>query len=160
MSHHDELTFDDLESLKPVEVPFSYGGTRYVLREASGEAAASWKAAQLRAHRPTADGKLLPTPELVETEPLLVSLCLYRADATGAIPTDRNGGPCPKSLVPAKEVKALPSRVQRFLFEQAQKVSRIGKYEEDLESMKRLRAYLDERIKELEAAQAEDGPGN
>jgi hypothetical protein len=156
----DELTFDDLESLKPAEVPFSYGGTRYVLREASGEAAASWKAAQLRAHRPTADGKLLPTPELVETEPLLVSLCLYRADASGGIPADKAGGPCPKALVPAKEVKALPSRVQRFLFEQAQKISRLGQYEEDLARMKALRTYLDERIGELEAAQREGGPGN
>lgn len=157
----EELTFEDLESLKPAEEPFSFGGRHYVLAEASGEAAGQWRAAQLRAHRPGPDGKLTPTPELVDTEPLLVSLCLYRCSEPGVLPRDRDGRPDDKARVPAKDVRAVfPSRVQRFLFDRAQKISRLGAYEEDLASMRRLRAYLDERIGELERAAAEGGPGN
>lgn len=156
----DELTFADLDSLAPAEVPFGYGGRKYVLCEASGEAAGAWKAAIFRAHKAGPDGKMHPTEAMVDTEPLLVSRCLYNADADGKVPLDKQGQRDGKALVNIQAVKALPNRVQRLLFDQAQKISRLGPYEEDLPKMKALRDFLNERIAEMESVAAEDGPKN
>lgn len=113
----DELNFDDLT---PIELPVSVAGKRYVLREATEAAACQWRNAMMQATELGSDGKPTRVRNLADTEPLLVSLCLFTAE---------EGKP-----VPVATIKGWPARVVKRLFEKVKDVSDLdekGKKEPD-----------------------------
>ena len=138
----EELNFD----LKPVEVPVKIGEQRYVLREASEEAARQWNNAKLRAARMNADGKTTSIDGLADAEPLLVSLCLCMMDPkTGETRTDRNLNPV---TVSQATVLSWPARVVKPLYEKALAISNLdGK--DTPEALETEIANLQERLAKL-----------
>lgn len=103
----DAMVFEDVA---PLTVPVTIGKDEYVLKEASGDAACRWRNAQLRAAR-MVEGKITGVGDIADTEPLLVSLCLFT----------REGKP-----VPLATVRAWPNRVQKALFERAKAISHLN----------------------------------
>lgn len=108
MSASDETAFD-FSSLAPREIPVvGPDGARYVLREASADAAIRYRELNLRARR-LEDGKLVGwTGEMVQSDVVLVAHCLYRTDAAG----NRTG-----VTVPVELVRGWPDQVQAKLYD-------------------------------------------
>src|SRR6516162_4324851 len=59
----------DYSDLTPVEVPVKIGGKRYILREASGDAAVRYHNANLKVYRYNDAGKLIGMEGTADTEP-------------------------------------------------------------------------------------------
>lgn len=151
----------DLGDLEPAEVRYRIGGQLYVLREATAGAVASWRNAQLKAARLGPDGKPVSMGDAADSEPLLVSLCLFRLDD--------KGGAWPVDL---KTVRSWKSRVQRPLFEKLVEISGLSREEtpeglearmsELAEKLAKARggdADLERKLAEIRAKAAEIGNG-
>ena len=119
----DELLEFDLT---PIEIPVkiqSIDGivTDYVIREATGAIAGTYRDAQLACARFETKGQPASVKGLSEVEPLLVSLCLFDSENKNVLKTT---------------VKSWPSRVQKALFEKIKKISELDEAEEDEETVK------------------------
>jgi Asp-tRNA(Asn)/Glu-tRNA(Gln) amidotransferase C subunit len=149
MPRLEEVIFDDLE---PIEVPYRIDGTLYVLREASGDAAVKYRNACMRAAR-FSEGKIAGIEGAADAEPLLVSLCLYKADKDGNVPVDRQGNADPRWLVPAQTIKRWPQRVQKALFAKVKAISRLEEDDtETEESLLRQQAEIDAKLTKIQAS--------
>lgn len=101
----DPLVFNDLE---PAAVPVVLGAHTYTLCEASTDAAAKYKAAQLRGAK-TGKGRLQPSYDsIAEANLLILGLCLF--DTAG-------------SAVGTDFVRRLPARVTEPLFDRLKLLS-------------------------------------
>ncbi len=107
-----EMSFD----LTVTEVPVTISGEKYVLREASGDAACRYQNAQVACMRMT-DGQVSKVTAIADTQPLLVSLCLLKLVQK----PDSDG--VEKRLVSISTVRSWPSRVVKDLFETAKEIS-------------------------------------
>jgi hypothetical protein len=105
------LNFDDLATL---EEHFAFQGASYVLREPTAEAACRWKNAITRAVRMGPDGKPSGVVDIADTDPLLVSLCLWEVKDGKEVP------------VPLATVRSWPSRVLNRLFERAREMGELN----------------------------------
>ena len=149
----DPIVFTDLA---PLQVPVELGGNKFILTEASGNAAVEWKNAIMLATR-MEEGKVVGLGELADSEPLLVSKCLYYADKDGGLPVRGNQAD-PSKLVPLNLIRSWPAKVVRKLFQRVQEISLLNEtnQEETLET-------LDEKIAELrsrrEALERTEGAG-
>jgi hypothetical protein len=123
-----ELDFNDLSV---IEVPVKVAGRNYVLREATEEAACRWRNHMLRATRIGQDGRPTGIGDLADSEPLLVSLCLFEAKEDGTA-----GAP-----VKLAAVKGWPSRVVGRLFAKAKQISELEEKED--------RAALEQRLRDI-----------
>lgn len=144
----EPLIFDDIA---PVEIPVRVGSRSYILREASEAAASQYKNAQLKAMKlaESADGsKHSSIDGMAETEALLVSLCLFEKT--------ENGG---ERTVPILEIKKLPHRIIKPLFEKAEAISGLQNKETKEEIVKKIKELqgklqktnAEERTEESEA---------
>lgn len=115
---YTELSFDSLEL---IEQPVRIEGKLYKLREASGAAACKYRDALLSQTELGADGKAGKIKVNTETEPLLVSLCLF----------DPEGNP-----VPLATVMGWPSRVIKQLYNRAKEISELDEKEKKAEEGK------------------------
>lgn len=147
------LVFDDLE---PICVPVRVGPKDYILREASGDAACKWRNAITRVTR-MQDGKVSSVGDIADTEPLLISLCLFE------IQRDKDGKPSsdppvadPKRPVSEKVIRTWPHRVQRALFDKARAISELEE-KETAEDLEKKIADLQEKLAKLREG---DGPKN
>lgn len=141
MADTTSLNFDDLT---PYEEEFTLLGKRYALVEATGEAAVRYQNALFKATR-TENGKMLPGDKLADTEPLLVSLCLFEVTDKGRV------------RVPEAAVRQLPNRAQKRLFAKILEVSDIRPKDEPKtleEKADRLRVELREAEEAAVAGQA------
>lgn len=120
MSPNDSMTFDDVT---PMEVPVRIGDRQYILREADEGAACAYRNAIINSARTNDQGKVIGHDGLADVEPLLVSLCLYRANGEGKMALTKEGAPDRSYLLGMAGVKALPSRVVKPLFERAKQIS-------------------------------------
>lgn len=127
-----EITLD-FSDLKTIEIPFSFRGKSYILREAGCDAACKWRNSILKGTRFAADGKATQVENLADSEPLLVSLCCFEL-------LNREGTVHYRP-VPVQEVRGWPSKMVKKLFETAKEISELG--EEETVS------DIDKRIKEL-----------
>ncbi len=128
MSDIKELKFD----LSVIEIPVNIENKKYILREASGAAACSYRNAMIECTQLGPDGKPTKLKGIANVEPLLVSLCLF---------DDKN------KRVPVATIQSWPSRIQKTLFDKAKEISELGEEEEeDIKSLKSQRAEIDERI--------------
>lgn len=116
----------DFADLAPVEIKVNLFNKKYVLCEASGDAACKYRNAQLKGVKIGTDGRPQSIPENVaDSEPLLVSLCLYEADKDGKLRYDKDNLPDPKFRVAIGTVRSWPSRIQKKLFEKVREISQL-----------------------------------
>ncbi len=139
----DSLVFDTVE---PIEVPVSIGKHKYVLREASGAAACKWRNAQLKASK-IVDGKVSGLEGMPDTEPLLISYCLFCVDSTGAV----------TQTVPLEIIRGWPYRIQRGLFAKLKEISALEEKETKATLEKRQKEVTD-KLKGLEEDEAKNLP--
>ncbi len=143
----NDFNFDDLSV---TEVPVSYGGIKYILREASEDVAAAYRNASIAGAK-LEDGKLVEMPgNIAGVQALLVSRCLFPITGEGEVST---------KPVPQKVVGGWPSRVVKPLFEKVKEISELDE-EEDLEALFKQRDKLNERISELEEGAVKNGPND
>lgn len=120
---YDPMSFD----LTPICIAVTVGNKKYALKEASGDAAVRYRNAQLGCTELGPDGKPKKIVGIGDTEPLLVSLCLFEVtevDAEGNIvKTGAN--------VPVNTIRSWPARIQKALFEKIKEVSEIDKEDEE-----------------------------
>lgn len=129
----EPLVFEDITRQ---QVPVKIAGEDYVLIEANGDVVYKYRNAVLKATRMSSTGKLQSVDGLADTEPLLVSLCMFK------VIQGMDGKPKhhPVSLA---TVRAWPAHVCKALFDKAKAISRL---DEDRDTVK----TLDEKILELQ----------
>jgi len=153
----------DFENLAPVEIPVPIGPSRYLLREASEGAVVQWRDSQVAKAKFGEEGGLQGIGAIAESEPLLVSLCLYElaaaADRTtrpvyrhdevfGYFRCKINGDPEPRHLVPLTTVRGWPARIIKPLFEKLKEISGL----DEKDSPQLLRKQLKRLVKLLRDA--------
>lgn len=126
-----EDNLDDLADLSPQAFPFQFQGKSYVLREASEDAAVRWRNAQLAATK-LEDGKVSGVDGMADTEPLLVSLCVYEQLY------DAQGSPTDTKPVQKPTIRLWPAKVVKRLFEKIKEVSDLTEKEDKAALEKRL----------------------
>ena len=102
------MSFDE----SPIEVPVSIQGKKYVLREASGDAARKYHNAVLSSTQLGPEGKPSRIKGMADVEPLLVSNCLFSVDDEGQ-----------QVPVLLQTILDWPARVQKGLFERIKDIS-------------------------------------
>lgn len=127
---NESMNFD----LTVAEIPVTIGGRSYILREADGEATVKYENARLRYTEVQGD-RVVAVDGMSNTQPLLVSLCLFDAETGKPVPEDT--------------IRKWPGRVQKSLFERAKEISQIDQ-PSDLKALKESRDKIERRIKELE----------
>lgn len=119
------LNFDDLE---PIEIPFNLLGQRYLLKEASEDAACRYRN-KLMESSTMVDGKTTSIKGMADAEPLLVAFCMFH------VTIDNNGIRNLKQLT-LEEVRAFPSRVVKKLFAKIQEISDLKEAKTEAEADK------------------------
>lgn len=120
----EELVFDDIT---PVSVPVRIAGKDYVLRETTGDASCKWRNALLAATKLGSDGKPTSLSGMADSEPLLVSLCLFEVYDQGGERKERS--------VPLGVVRAWPYRLVKALFNRAKQISHLDEEQESEEAL-------------------------
>jgi len=138
----EEFNFDSLEL---IEVPFRHAGVDYVLREATGEAARQYRNAVIACTQFNSDGKPMSIKNVANVEPLLVHLCSFQAGKMGA-------------QVSLDKVKSWPARMVKRLFDKAKEISHLDEVSESLDSLRKKREEIDQKILQME--KAEESLGN
>ncbi len=132
----NDLNFSDLSI---IELPVQVGENSYTLREANEATAVKWRNATMAAAR-FRDGSISGFSGIADSEPLLVSLCLFDKD-------NKN--------VHIDTVKEWPARIVKTMFEKAKEISELGETEE---TVKELEDRL-QKAKEVEEAAKNDKEG-
>ena len=127
------LDFSEEEIIIPVPVR----DKEYLLKEIAGEDALTYKNEVARCAKFNAEGRMTQTVGLPATQTMLISFCLYEADGI--------------TRVSLKEVRAMPQKALQGMFMTILKVNNMAGVE-TLEELKKERAELDERIREMEEA--------
>lgn len=122
----------DFSNLELIELPVKVGDTNYTLREALEATAVIWRNSNMAAAT-FRDGGISGFRGIADSEPLLVSLCLF----------DESGNNVKLSVV-----KGWPARVVKKLFEKAKEISELGEMED---TIKQLEEKL-QKAKETEEA--------
>jgi hypothetical protein len=135
----DDFNFDDLT---PFEVPVTYKGKKYVLREASEDARCKYRNSLMGSAKLGPDGKPVSISGMADCEPLLVSLCLCQVNGDGSIRLDTSGNP---SLLPLLTIRSWPSRIVKRLYEKAKDISDL----KEEEPQKAMEKRFEETCKDL-----------
>jgi hypothetical protein len=137
----------DFTDYTPWEQLVGYAGTKYMLREATGEAARLYRTASLRGVELDRDEDANKTTTrrleaITGVEPLLVSLCLFSENPAKPGTFD----------VPVSEstVGSFPSKVQKAWFDKIKDVSDLDEGK-DPASLKKQRERLTALINKIEA---------
>ncbi len=125
----NDLNFSDISL---IELPVQVGAMEYTLREASEATAVQWRNATMAAAR-FRDGNISGFTGIADSEPLLVSLCLFNGDGKN---------------VPIDTVKEWPARVVKPLVEKDKEISELGETEDTIEQLEEKLA----KAKEVEEA--------
>lgn len=133
MSAENQAALDnfDFDSLVEYSKEFSKDGILYAIREASGDAAYKYRNRVSKCFKLGADGKPLAMEELADTEPFLVSLCLF---------TKLDNKP-----VPATVIRSWPNKICKTLFAKIREVSELDD-DQDLDTLEEQLTELQEKI--------------
>jgi len=132
-----DVDLNDLETLKPFAKDFTYDGTDYVLREASGGAIVEYDNADdaTRTYNPET-GKLIGIKDRAKLVPLLVSHCIFKKSDN--------------SNVPLATIEKWPDRVLKRLYKAIRQVSDLeGSPDEITLLIKAMKAEGQGRLKSL-----------
>lgn len=143
----------DFGDLAPIQVPITIRKVKWILLEASGDAATRFKNANMAAGRFSPDGQRISLVGLADSEPLLVSLCLYKADKDGNLPVDAQGNADPRARASIEFVKAQPNKFQRQLFDIIKEISPDLDETPTIESIDKQIAKLQEMRAKLVSSQ-------
>lgn len=103
-----------LEDLSPIEIPFTYQKVEYVLVEANNDAAVKWRNELMKAAR-MKDGEVVSVNNMADTEPFLVSMCLFRLKEDGKT----------RVAMTIPQVRALPNKVVQKLHAKVIEISEL-----------------------------------
>jgi hypothetical protein len=121
-----EFDLSGFEELEPKHVDFPIGGKPYRLKEATGAAAVEWRNASIKAAK-MRNGKVIGMEGLADTEPLLISKCLFQLvekdGKTKEVPVTRH------------TIMSWPARIQKRLFDMVTEMSDLK--EETTEALQR-----------------------
>jgi len=120
MSEVKELNYDDLE---PQSRVVSFRKNKYILTEASADAAAKYRNASMKSMRTNEAGKIIGVEGLADGEIVLVSQCLFYADKNGELRLDEFGNPDRRHLVPEAHIRGWPNKIQKDLYEAVKEMS-------------------------------------
>lgn len=126
MSNTEPINYD----IALIKFPVTVRGVKMWATEADGEAAGKYRAASLRGVEMDIkeDGSRTSKKmdAIADTEPTLVSQCLYYAGDDGELRLNSDGDPEKTFLVPITKVKKLPAKVQKDLFERIKEISDLS----------------------------------
>lgn len=108
--------------LEATVVPVFIGEEEYELREASAAAACLWQNDFLSKAKIGPDGKIQSAKGIADSEPYLVSLCLFEKESG--------------KRVELSTVRSWPSRIVKDLFKKAKDISGLEDTDEEKESAK------------------------
>ena len=145
----EQMRFDDLA---PQHVEVYVGQKKYYLCEPSEDAVCKFRNAVSRETK-WQDGKLAYVGNMADTEPMLVSMCLYRATDDGSLPVDGNGRPDQKHLMALSAVRSWPARIVSALYKKART---LGNLDED-DSPDGLQRQIEELQNRLDAVRNGEG---
>lgn len=138
-------------NLDVIEIPVKIGPKDYVLVEASGGSVCKYKNAMLGTTSVGADGKpILSMSGMVDSEPLLVSLCLWE------LWTNEANGDIVRKPVHINTVKSWPDRIQSSLYKKAKEISNLQEDEDTIESLQKEQDDLDKRKAVIENSQVKN----
>lgn len=128
MAGFDTSDFDfNFDSLQITEIPVNYLGKKYILREASGDAAAQYQDKLLSLTEFDGTGtKVKKMPGINKLDVLIVSLCLCETDTEGKVLMKSEDGILSPVTVSEKLVASWPSRITKPLAKAAREISGIG----------------------------------
>jgi hypothetical protein len=144
------LTIDQLADLEPYSAAVTVMKTRYVLTEASADAACKYKNASMKTVRMD-DGKLTGFDDgFTDADPLLVHLCLFEANKDDTIKTDRNGRRVNADLL---TVRGWPDQVLKAVLAEVKRVSPTLEDARTVEALDaQIKSLAEQRDKLLAAA--------
>lgn len=128
--------FQDLESMEPIEERFIWNKRQFVVREADAAAVCSYRNKMMSGAKLGPEGKPVSIDKIADAEPHLVWLCLREVLPTGEKELD------------LKDVRALPNRVQRRLFDWIKRVSELD-VDETEQALEQRIAELQLKLKQL-----------
>jgi hypothetical protein len=120
-------------STKSIIVPVDIDGEAYELREASGEAAVRYQNSQFEHTQLGPEGKPISLRGMANSEPLLVSLCLFKDEKP----------------VPLKTITSWPAKLQRKLAAKIKEISELDVVA-DMKTLIKQRDDLNKQIEQLE----------
>lgn len=122
----------------------------YIMLEASDAVHEQYQMEFKRGSKLTGEGRnLIYGDGILTCDALLVSLCLYKANAQEQIPRTDKGVPDQKALTPLSTIKTWPRNAVKELIDLAKRMAGIQANREDLV---RERNRLNELIKRLDEA--------
>ena len=140
----DAMIFNDLT---PIQVPIEIRNEKYVLCEATGEAAAKYRNHAMSCTTFNANGKPTGVKGLGDLQIILVSLCLYKSIVKGPVTTLERVG--------LDFVKDLPERIVKPLFERAKAISELGEdTDESVGSLEKQIELLEKKLEEAKEKEA------
>ena len=138
----EELIFDILA----VEIPVTIGKDKYILREASGEAACQYRNKITACARQTGEDMIVDGP-IADADPLLISHCLFKVNVV------KEEEVVSRAHVNINVVRAWPERVLKVLVAKIKEISPLDSDgDEDITALEKEREALTKKIEALEAA--------
>lgn len=135
----ESLNFD----ASALEIPVTVGKDKYILREASGDAACNYRNKITSCAKRVGEETVIDGP-IADAEPMLVSECLFRVDEEGKAFSFH---------VDTATVREWPHRIVEVLFDKIQEISPIGvEGDEDVGELQKERESLDKKIADLQMA--------
>lgn len=139
----DPMVFDTLE---PVHIQVTIGKQRYYAVEASEAGAVAYRRASMMGARMEGDSVFVG--DVAEAEPVLVSQCLYRANAEGNLPLV-DGRLDDSYRVPLDQVKRWSHAIVGPLFDRIKTISKLDVAEETVEAIDKQIAKLQRKRQKL-----------
>jgi hypothetical protein len=136
----------DLNDITPIVIPFDYQGTAYVLKEANGDAATKYQNHNVMHTKIKEDGKPQAMPGIVDSEPMLVGLCVFTK-------VEADKGPSGKP-VGEELVRTWPYRLQNKLYLKAKEISEIGQ-KDTVESLQKEITEAQTKLAKLQAVKGD-----
>lgn len=108
----------DFSQLEPhQEDVLGHDGKKYILLEPTCAATCTYENERTKGMKYDEKGKSVQILGLADSEPVLVSECLYKADKDGNLPLDSAGNPRPEMKVSLITIRAWPDRIVEALYE-------------------------------------------
>lgn len=149
MENVQELVYEDLE---PIRIPFRVKKHRYILVEASEDAARKYRNAGARSAR-MADGKVIGVDGIADVQSLLVSLCVFIPDDHGRVRLYKDDIPDQRFRVELDTVRGWSAKTVKDLFNRIKEISDLN--EDDTEETLAKRIEEDtKRLNELRIGKA------
>ena len=139
----DDYTSDMVfDSIEPIEIRITIAGKQYILREADDAAVTAYRNSQVRSAR-VVDGKFTGMGDVANSEPLLLSKCLFEEAG--------------RKAVPLAEISKWRHRVTRPLIERLKKISDIDTGD-TIEGLEKRIATDQDKLNKLRAEQERKQP--